>query len=221
MDYLGQQPSLDHESRIPDQRRQLVPLDDGLVHADGRGMFAAEVIEGDQPAAQVHRRGSGDGKRGGLSLFEGDEVATDAAAGVVVLDHRQLFGHVDGQVVVGSRSASATFPPNRGKVLAFRKSILSDALLDPGGEVAADAEGGVQVAGVTEWSGLSCESADEYRHQIGGGHGNDPLRAVCFSAFPSPNGWAEPCGVGEPVRGPADPKVSPHGPPIGDAMRRT
>ena len=101
--------------------------------------------------------------------LQGDEVAANFSALVVVLDHRQLLRHVEGEVVVGS-GAPATpggFPQNWGKVLTVSKTVLRDAILDPRREVFPDLKRGVKIAGIAKLGGLSCECAGKDRHQLG------------------------------------------------------
>lgn len=86
-----------------------------------------------------------------------DEVSADLASFFVALDHRQLFGGVQGEVVVLCWSASTDFFPilgNNQKILVFNELILADSLGDPSGKAFAYFKKGVQIACITEKGGF-------------------------------------------------------------------
>jgi hypothetical protein len=95
--------------------------------------------------------------------FALDEVAPSFLALLVALHHRQLLGHVEGQVVLDSRAA---FSPVLGKsrvVLAEGESVLLDAGGDPLGELLAHFQEGVQL---TRVDGLHRGGADGARGDV-------------------------------------------------------
>ena len=101
-----------------------------------------------------------------------DEVAAGLTAAVVVLDHRQLFGHVKAEVVVESGCGSFAlarlvlpyrfcFHRNDRKILILLESVLLDAVLDPVGELVAAFKIGVQLAGVADVGRDAADGAGE------------------------------------------------------------
>ena len=78
------------------------------------------------------------GERGILAggFFARNEVATHGAANLVVLDHRQFFRHVEGEVVVGA-GATASFSEVSEKVLVLNETVFFNPVFDPRCEVVA------------------------------------------------------------------------------------
>jgi hypothetical protein len=77
---------------------------------------------------------------------------------IVVLDHCQLLGCVQRQVVVGAVVSSTAFAfqiwKAKNKIFTFDEAVLFDAVFDPSSKDFADLQKGVQVAGITELDGL-------------------------------------------------------------------
>ncbi|MOA42650.1 hypothetical protein D3C78_1647170 [compost metagenome] len=70
------------------------------------------------------------------TLLTLDEVPASLATFLVALDHRQLFGHVEGDVVVLRATITTTafgcsILSDQNKVLLLRESVLCDTPGDP------------------------------------------------------------------------------------------
>jgi hypothetical protein len=96
---------------------------------------------------------------------------------IVVLDHCQLLGCVQRQVVVGAVVSSTAFAfqiwKAKNKIFTFDEAVLFDAVFDPVCELLSGQQKGVQVAGVAKLGGLILQGSGKNRNEGGGIHGEN------------------------------------------------
>jgi len=164
--------------------------------------------------------GRADARRVEGGALAGDEVAPGLPAHVVVLDHRQLFGHVEGQVVVDARAPAEVFPrfgENLHVVATGNKSVFFDAGFYPCGEVPLDLHEGMQGTCIAQPDGGIGKGAREDGNESGCArdeisHEWPPSASVCKnrrtrdqSGAAARTGWS----TGKHLREPAEPRL-PH-----------
>ncbi|MFZ2973604.1 MAG: hypothetical protein WA049_13280 [Ferribacterium limneticum] len=159
--------------QLPHQITTLILKDKRLLEPDA-GAKRLHAGQGEDVAGFLLKVGNDTLAQFLLGL---DEVAANLPADLVVFDHRQFFGHVEGEVIVEATLTRLSIRPIRQIwriVLSFNKTVLLDAILDPVREVATDLQRAVQVAGIAILGSLFDELAGEYRDKLLSSH--DGLR---------------------------------------------